>query len=175
MRSRVIFLDIDGVLNNASDWFALPIAHGPGCHKGSRISPIACGLVDRLARELDADIVISSTWRIGRTVETLAAQLAPFGLDPERIIGKTPNLDGAENDQTRTSDGLIVCYSNRRGREIRAWMVDHGLTDDQVVILDDDSDMGDLLPRLVKTSWSTGLDRGHVLAALSLFPTAVQA
>jgi hypothetical protein len=80
-KNKVIFLDIDGVLN--SEKWALTYKYGGVSlpeHKGNveryikdaRLDPSAVNLLNELCKETKAKIVISSSWRldeIGKTVE----------------------------------------------------------------------------------------------------------
>lgn len=123
---KIIFLDIDGVLNCQSmhtDKDDTII----GTMKG-KISKRCLDSLNSLVEETGAKIVLSSTWRSDNDCEQY---LYDIGLKAE-IIGKTPHLGK---------------YS-LRGNEIRAWMIDNydiiGKYEHEFhsyIILDDDSDM----------------------------------
>ena len=123
---KIIFLDIDGVLNCQSmhtDKDDTII----GTIKG-KISKRCLDSLNNLVEETCAKIVLSSTWRSDDDCEQY---LYDIGLKAE-IIGKTPHLGK---------------YS-LRGNEIRAWIMDNyhiiGKYDNEFnsyIILDDDSDM----------------------------------
>jgi len=124
---RIIFLDIDGVLNSQ-----LYYVNGGKRGGENEIDSKAVGYLNNLIEESGAKVVISSTWRRGRTIEELQQILNNAGFKGE-IIGKTPALDGK--------------YS-LRGNEIRAWMMENehvigcNVSDyKDYVIFDDDSDM----------------------------------
>lgn len=147
---RVIFLDVDGVLN--SEMFASQM------HKNEGVSIFNEDILDRRAlanlaqivRETDATIVLSSSWRkIPSAREALVAQLAEYGLV---IHSDTPYTGG------------------ERGDDITAWFKRHGnLNIVSYVILDDDSDMGVHLPHLIQTRFhGWGLERKHVKTAVEL-------
>lgn len=72
---RVIFLDVDGVLNHdGCDWSA-----------GHRtLDPACCERIRQICDRTGARIVVSSTWRLGDGMNLLREQ---FG---RRIIGVTP-------------------------------------------------------------------------------------
>jgi hypothetical protein len=55
-----------------------------------------------------------------------------------------------------------------RGEEIQQWMGANGVKPEDIAILDDDSDMGDLTPRLVQTTFQYGLLDEHVEWAIRL-------
>lgn len=109
--------------------------------------------VNRLCLEASAKVVVSSTWR-----GFMPVLLEAIGPEQEfEIVGKTPHLD------------------TRRGHEIQAWMDEHGVTAEQIVILDDDSDTEHLMHRLARTPHDTGLCDEHVEAALTLFGVRIPA
>lgn len=92
--------------------------------------------LEKLCKEFNADIVITSTWRkdYGLACECLYNS----GLSKTiRVIDKTPWLDGY------------------RGAEIDAWLKEHPCP--AFVILDDDTDMKPYMDHLVKTDFDTGI------------------
>ena len=142
----VIFLDIDGVLNNHAALKRRP-----------QLDSDCVAVLSTLAELIDARIVISSTWRLFHTIEELRETLGKAGLfDPDRIIDMTPRLLDFHGD---------ICVSQPRGVEIQAWLSAHPDVA-RFVILDDDADMAHLAPHLVQTSMATGLTRRHLPAVL---------
>jgi hypothetical protein len=102
----------------------------------------------------EADVVVSSTLRYGRTVAELQAMLDGQGF-VGRVLDKTPT--GA------TGAG--------RAEEIAAWLAAHAVSG--FVIIDDHVDMGELRSHLVHTDSARGLqpaDAPRALAILSLPP-----
>lgn len=141
---RVLFLDIDGVLNREG--------YRPAQSLGLRswIEPeLAARLCDVL-RAIDAEIVVSSDWRRGRDLELLRGELRAAGIDAP-VVAATPEIQGP------------------RWREIQSWMTEHGRGADQIAIIDDFHDMGPLMPRFVRCSPLNGLDRDAAKALLALF------
>lgn len=107
------------------------------CHpQDKRVSNIQAILwLDKLCKEFNADIVITSTWRkdYGLACECLYNS----GLSKDiRIIGATPWL------------------SKCRGAEIDAWLKEHPCS--AFIILDDDADMEPYMEHLVKTNTYVG-------------------
>jgi len=129
---KVIFLDFDGVLNRFDDPRNLKELSS-GCVK----------LLNQVIEQTHAYIVITSVWRILRTVGELRAKLVEAGFKyPQRVIGKSPRTGG------------------RRGTEIYEWLKIRAQSRDDVesfIILDDDSDMEPFMDRLVQTDSDTGL------------------
>lgn len=151
---KVLFLDIDGVLNSqrwagkCKEWFRL-------------LDPEAVAHLRRIVDAVpDLRIVVSSAWRIGRSLTDLRMHLSACGMDPaieRRIIDRTPSLPG----------------QRIRGQEIAAWMeYSHRVT--SYVIVDDGDDMGELLPRLVRTAWEVGLTAADADRVLTLLAEPVQ-
>lgn len=141
---RVLFLDIDGVLNRER--------YRPVESFGLR-SWIEPELAQRLCEVLDvinAEIVLSSDWRRGRELEPLRDELRAAGIDRTMI------------DVTREIQGP-------RWREIEAWMTENNRTPEQIAIVDDFYDMGPLAPRFVRVSPLNGLDKDAAKALVSLF------
>lgn len=143
MAVRVLFLDIDGVLNRTG--------YRPAQSLGLR-SWIEPELADRLSwllRTIGAAIVLASDWRRGRDLRLLAAELDAAGVIGT-LIDATPELAG------------------ERWTEIAAWMAAHGVMPDDVAIVDDGFDMGALAARFVRISPLNGLDHdaAHAVAAL---------
>jgi len=169
--ARVIFLDIDGVLNSESfghklDAKHVQLGHDPAHRKRdttcscfaleNQIDDAAVGRLNRLVAQTSAKIVISSSWRKLFDLSELVAILSAHGLVGE-VIGMTPN---AFDEATRTdmkmeygSDGDRLY----RGHEIDYWLRYQGEGVTQFVILDDDSDMVMHKRRLVQTDSDIGL------------------
>jgi hypothetical protein len=163
---KVLFLDIDGVLNSAQSahFFhrerLLAKAGHPGfldalgrrALRSEELCPIAVSnLLFILEKVPDLKIVVSSTWRLGREVSELKALLGHIGVPEEVVIGKTPCLPPVDG------------HSAKRGNEIQKWIDSwNGLGSltpvDEFVIVDDDADMEHLLGNLVQTDHCVGLD-----------------
>lgn len=126
---KVLFLDVDGVLNNFHQR-----------NFGEAFSPPSCQALNYiLACVPDLKIVISSSWRM-------------WGLDyMQKLLDKNGIKDAASKviDLTGQEQGI-------RGYQIQCWL-DRNPNVIQFAILDDESDMGPLLSRLVKTNGYVGL------------------
>lgn len=128
----VIFLDIDGVLCTPRVCVA---SEDRGIN--STFDPVACQFLDRICRDNDIRIVISSVWSIGRTVGHFADIFGAMGYhhvesslfkdwadyEKENFPWTTPNMPGI------------------RGLEIAQWLGENESKWDNYLILDDDSDM----------------------------------
>lgn len=132
--TKLIFLDIDGVMNSG-------FSKRSDKHFSLAFDDNAVTNLKYILKHTEAKIVVSSTWRLGETVESLKKDLfSHYELD-NYIVGVTPYFQ-------ETIRGLeIESYTaNCTKEEIT-----------NIVILDDDSDMGSLLKYHVKTNAIYGL------------------
>jgi len=137
---KVLFLDIDGVLNN-SNTFRGKTQNGIIIPPSE--DPLELSCLNELDRILDTvpetKIVVSSSWRIIRKLDQLKEifQKADFK-NFEKIIDATPIL------------------SMRRGYEIQRWLDKNPLVE-HYAIVDDDNDMLDHQQnRFIKTWFHLG-------------------
>lgn len=147
MTDRIVFLDIDGVLNSEY-WFTVN-QFTKATFRDLDPASIAC--LNEITRQTGARIVVSSTWRLTSDFPALVEHLKRQGVQAE-IIGRTPRLHRP-----------MV-----RGHEISAWMQCQIREPESICILDDDSDMAYLLPRLVLTDPLVGLVRQDVARAVEM-------
>ena len=136
MKQRVIFLDIDGV-----------IAPIPDMSRYGDLDHGCVRVLNEIVARSGAEVVVSSSWRFGKTVAEVQQILEERGF-VGRVIGKTPT------DEPGCS----------RGEEIAAWLAEHPVAG--CVILDDHSDMGVLLGRLIRTNGMVGLRPSDVDRAI---------
>lgn len=129
---KVLFLDIDGVLNSAKTCcafggFPMELTHMEA------FDTAAIRLLQRLCDSSGVQIVLSSAWRLHCNFKDVGEA---FGLP---IIDRTPSFLGP------------------RGREIQKWLDDHPGVE-RYAIIDDDSDMlAEQLPHFVKTNGDEGM------------------
>lgn len=137
---NVIFLDVDGVLN----------MHGSGGL--FTLNRKRLQLLDKLVKDTNAVVVVSSTWRIDfQHMRKLRNVLGYRGI---KIIGVTDQLGLSANG------GRYY-----RGHEIQKWLDEHPEVNNYV-ILDDDSDMLDSqLRNFVQTDGNIGLTETLVYRA----------
>lgn len=147
---KVIFLDVDGVLNNGKHWFQCRLSDER--IDNSRICPLAVERLRRLVAQTGARVVLSSAWRLSAEHrEAVRRVLAEIGI---RFYGITPD------------------FSFRpRGHEIGQWLREHPEVT-SYVILDDNDDMDTVQDRLVQTDFNTGLLDEHVERATALLAAA---
>jgi len=131
---KIIFLDIDGVLNNAK-WYktdefkSITNKDDDICH----FDPKCVANLNKITSETNAKIVISSSWRMLKTREELVTLFERVGIKGE-IIGETESLHYKDTFKPVP-----------RGLEILKWIRDNHYKlrtgFENYIILDDDVDM----------------------------------
>lgn len=172
---KIIFLDFDGVLNHEL-WYKrrheeMDSESIESHYPYNEIDPLAIDQLNRIIEQTGAKVVVSSTWRHGKTVQELYEFLTFVGFKGE-VISKTPSFHAKGN----TIDGDRIGYTVPRGCEIDWWLENEGkfhrinwsverqeeyLEKSLVknyIILDDDSDMlYGQREHFVKTNTQSGL------------------
>lgn len=139
---KVIFLDVDGVLNSAQDGYSIRL------RTDSHLK-----LLQRIVKKTGAKIVLSSSWRIGFTPASrnLLARFKEYGLE---LMDCTPELPAS-------------C----RGDEIRQWLTDNVYNYDieNFVILDDEANMAEFTDKnLVQTDTNIGLQKQDTVECIKM-------
>ncbi len=143
---KVIFLDIDGVMNSVNT--------RPQDPRGliDFLDPRNVSVLNAIVEATGAVVVVSSTWRLSMPFAALKSTFASVGCVAE-IIDVTPEINGRE-----------------RVLEVVAWLERQAEPPTHFVVLDDDFDMPAFPDKLVRTSKFYGLcarDLPAVLAILS--------
>lgn len=151
---RVIFLDVDGVLNS------LPFIRSVKGQESllSHLDPKCVRRLGDLVRVTGAEVVLSSSWRIIVPLAQMAAWLRERGFTG-RLVSATPS-------DVRAPDGVVTCP---RGLEIQRWIDLFGQGLESFVILDDEGGMEHLAHRHVKTDMNVGLTTGDCSRVINLF------
>lgn len=144
---RVIFLDIDGVLNSQPF-----VERRASFGWEDLVDPRAVERLNRLVRSASAKIVISSSWRCQMDLDRVVSILRSHGLEGD-VIGATPRGTSRPTEIQRWLDGAVVAPES-------------------MVILDDLPEMEHLSPYFVQTTWEEGLLEHHVDAALVILAVA---
>ena len=145
---RVIFLDIDGVLNSHRTAVAFESI------LQRRLDPVAVMMLYRVVTRASAQIVVSSTWRRdSQWLTTIWGCLREAGWPWDHTsflpLGECPIID-----RTTTED---LGPGTLRGHEIEHWLEAHPEVDDYI-ILDDDRDMlENQMDRFIHCDNQTGL------------------
>ena len=143
---KVIFLDIDGVLNSFDHMVRTGEKDRPRFY--AEIDPDALAVLKTIIDATGAEIVLSSTWRYGykrykNTEESLPyilnTALKEVGLE---VVSTTPHLSGRPREE-----------------EIHEWLLNNLVN--SYLILDDDCDIPQT-ERLIRTSSEYGLTESHI-------------
>lgn len=165
---RIIFLDIDGVLNN--------ICTGETFEGNIGIDQANLEALQKLVEESEkeeqTEIVLTSSWRIGNNrngdelpghYKYLTDRLSSVGLS---VFDETPFFDDED-------DGWGI--DEKRGHEIVLWLNEHKDCISSYVVLDDilfrdfiELGITKHLVRTVRHSPQGGLREGHINAALEI-------
>lgn len=149
---KIIFLDIDGVLNTEKHiryllHNDLPTQDNDWC---DFFDPKCIVKLKKIIDQTGAKIVISSTWRF-------------MGLDKLRKKFEERGILGEIIDRTSLSR-----FMRERGYEIQTWLDNHDDVE-SYAILDDDVDMlPSQLKNLVVTSWKNGISNKNVKDAIKI-------
>lgn len=150
---KILFLDLDGVVNTAIDFSSKnrDSEHTDKWgHDLSLIRSELVALVDEVCRRTGAKIVFSTSWRYGNTPAYLHRLLVEKGFTGEHA-GETPHPETLEQ-----------AYQGR-GDEVHAYLNQHPEVETFAIV----DDMGEdafplLVHRFVQTSLATGITREHV-------------
>lgn len=147
---KVVFLDIDGVLNSQRSSIAFGgYPHDVVGYERAMFDEVALSLIRGIIKTAGASVVLSSSWRtthayadVGRALEL-------------PIIDATPRLLGP------------------RGKEIKAWLDNHAECTSYAIV-DDDSDMlPEQSPYFVHTNNFDGFMWSHAEKLCSLMGIAI--
>lgn len=154
---KIIFLDIDGVLNSARSCAAtgdMP----RGLNSLKFFDPIAIALIQKICAQ-GVQCVLSSTWRLNHHFKDVGSFL---GIP---IMGATP-----VGGKIRTDSGFELELASRRGVEIDKWFNENKhLNIEKYIIIDDDSDILEHQRKyLVQTTHDDGFSFKNYLVACKL-------
>lgn len=140
---KILFLDIDGVLNSVRS--AVAYEGYPKPSDLLELDDIAINLIKKVCIKTNSFICLSSTWRY--SIKDIIAFAKEIDLP---IIAKTPYK-----------------LSSNRGEEIQMWLDKNKV--EKYAIVDDDSDMlKEQLPLFVKVDGKNGLSYENYEALLKL-------
>lgn len=167
---KVLFLDIDGVLNSTQWWERRDKIDSFDPNEWTSmfdrcvwdIDPEGLEMLEDIVERTDCMIVVSSSWRVLHSLDSIWSTLNETAgvhrqrgttIARSRIIGKTP--DAWKDFSSTPSD-----WGSVRGTEIAAWLKEHPEVTSYAIVDDD----GDMLEEqkgshFVKTSHETGLTK----------------
>ncbi|NEW06863.1 hypothetical protein GK047_12690 [Paenibacillus sp. SYP-B3998] len=132
---KLIFLDIDGVMVTSRHFVQ------SNRYFGHEFDPECIKNLKAILDITSANIVVSSSWREGRTLKQLQSIFEINGIN--KVIGMIPIIDGAI-----------------RGREVKEYLnntKELGMDISAFVIIDDEEEMGELETYLIETEFNTGI------------------
>lgn len=157
---KVIFLDFDGVLNNQAwmdhlkeKWNITPEQLSMFKRDAIELDPSRVKMMSDFAKQSNAKIVISSSWRIHHSLDELQEFLRSNGMDEEVL----------------PFDITPITVKQHRGTEVNFWLGSHPECT-HYVIFDDSTDFFPNQP-LVLTTWDGGLCEGHIDIARGILNT----
>jgi hypothetical protein len=148
---NIIFLDIDGVMNHRRHMIRSKL------HKSFEFCPKSVEHVKQILEQTNSKIVLSSSWRIGETIETFKKNYLSHYRLQNYLVGMTPFSGN---------------FNETRGLEIQQYInlvKNTYLNVDRFIIIDDDKDMSHLMSRLVHCTNLNGLDEIKRDEAIRLF------
>lgn len=144
MLDKIIFLDVDGVLNSVT-FYEKFLSEGIDCDREDILDQTALCRLAKIVRDTNAGIVISSSWRWdANALRILTTQLAVYGIIP---IGTTIQE---------------IRVNLSRAEEIRMWLKEHPEVNNYVVLDDDVMDVEEIASHHIKTNFNKGLEMNHV-------------
>jgi len=165
---KIIFLDMDGVINNSNTRAPKDVKFG---EKEWWISQIETELVSRLnevIEKTEAKVVISSSWREYWHPLEIQEMLKERGFKG-KVIGRTPRRIEIDHELVGDKIGPKLSRIYPRGLEIKQWLIQNRKNyKDKIVIFDDCEDMVDLSDQYIKTSYKTGLTESDVNKAITI-------
>ena len=113
---NIVFLDIDGVL---ASWLKMGVNRD---EFGIPFEQAAIEALNEITNHIDGKIVISSTWRETRKLETFQKFFKERGIEAE-VVGMTPELDTGRADEIQKwideneVEYFVIIDDNTRGIE----------------------------------------------------------
>lgn len=142
---KIVFLDVDGVLNSDKFYNELLEEEGIDCFREDILDQRAISRVARIIRDTEAHVVISSSWRWDiQSMNRLLEQLNAFGIEPvdTTIMDMRVNMSRAD--------------------EIKLWLEQHPDVTNYVVLDDDIMNIEEVGRHHIKTNMNRGLETNHV-------------
>jgi len=147
---KVLFLDLDGVMVTDRDWQPLGWDHGP--FDTELFDPECVKVLNRVLRETDAQVVLSSDWRLHLSL-TQMWDVFKFNQVERMPLGFTGFE--CEEESRRVPAKRLEEF---RGLEVTNWLTQHGFGNQfDFWVAVDDMNLSPHCRRFVRTSWKVGL------------------
>ena len=146
---KVIFLDVDGVLN--SDEYIARTIKEKTLGIFADVDTDKIRLLQQAIQATGANIVLSTSWRYSKRIGSLKELLGLYGI----YTDSTP------------------CINQERGTEIRTWLNEHPEVEDYVILDDEVHDTFDdeMMGKLIKVSEKEGSGKG---LGVGLMPSDIE-
>lgn len=148
---KVLFLDIDGVINTVGAELGFRYCLGRQ-EQEHMFDPACLYYLRNIVEETGCRIVISSTWRLGASLEEMKDWFE-CPIIKEAIIDKTPSLSSLSNPELKDRRGRV-----QRGEEIKLWL-DAQPKVTRFAVIDDDTDMDVIKDNFFQTCSYDGLKK----------------
>ncbi len=176
---KIIFLDIDGVLNSEEWMRSRSTSDIDSRYPFYEFCPDLVDNLNYITDSTGAKIVVSSSWRIGRSVEDLQALFKNVGVTGE-VIDKTPSMVIKDEGYTIPRGCEIERWLDLRKFQRINWSREKQLECikecgiENYIIIDDETDM---LYRqhehFIKTSWKHGLSKYIADKAVEILSSSI--
>ena len=152
MIMKVVFLDIDGVLNSYQ-YLSRTSMEDAGIY--DELDPQKADLLQKLVVQTGASIVLSSSWR--ESFENMV---------PLDYVAR--NLLTVLKERHLSIYDMIPLLNGQRAEEIRQWLTCHFEVDSFVILDDENYDWKELEAHWVKTSYYAGPTEQNVQQAADI-------
>ena len=174
---RIVFLDFDGVLNSLN--WEKEIGH---LNKNNMtveeieqacFSPKLVENLNKLTTKFDAKIVVSSSWKDGRSLDELQIMLKKAGVTGD-VIDKTPTLDGAcRGDEIADWLRQRFFYRTYRSEAAQEAIIVKSKIENYVILDDTSSFLYDQREHVVKTSPMDGFVNWYLDEAIRILDKTI--
>ena len=173
---KVLFLDVDGVLNCKSTKEVIWRDNGKQGFHG--VESEKTKLLARIIKESGAVIVLSSTWRLNKVKSIFDNYLFLDDLEDEEYDDSSEKSAYRYLEMRLAECGLSIyddtpdsggAYS--RGKEIHGWLENHPDVTDYVILDDEefrDFETYELTDHVVYTTYAKGLTEKQVIEVLEI-------
>ena len=167
---KVIFLDIDGVLNSTKTLY-----------EDSSLEDNLILNLKEIVNKTEAKIILSSSWRLSTyAIAKLMDNLDRFDLVISGMTCDGVDLDWLKKYEFDTTKKYLdtkfdydenkqIKITHDRGAEIFKWLSEHKEVESFVILDDEDFDIKNYFPdKLIKTNFKTGLTKEDVKKAIQI-------
>lgn len=167
---KVLFLDIDEVLNSIEYKRTLRDGQWNSLQRYTQLDPAACDRLNTVLTATGAKVVLSSTWRKFIDLEHMQLLLSQRGCRAQ-FFGATEAeaIRSYEDFPHKASyeERMNWCRRFQRGREVKRWVQEYKNVVSFAVV-DDGNDFEEVKDRLVRPSVEKGLEEHHVKNLIAL-------